>query len=399
MVVRTSSGHGSQGDAPRRNRGGGDARLRSGTQEPCVYFLKRGKCGRGARCRFRHVDLPHKTGVGRNATRQSPNDPPGGKRPRKDAGAPRKCFYCGKEGHIKKDCRKRKTDEANTVVDFACPVDDQKRVSSLFNCLGLESQVTSDHDCALALLHQHSNSRWLVDGGATCHVAGFDPGSALENKRLTSVDIVVGGGRRIPCSWVGDLTIIVHSQDLAKPSRITLREVRVVPGFGSNLISGPRMERAGWTLTQGKGNFTATDGSGHVVFSVPADPRGLYYLNNVVFESASEPARGQRNFPNKVGSEKLSTSHFFDTIGDNRFQEQSLVHCSLSDAANRSGSQGGRSSSHVLFPSCEAERMNEETNSPSVTLLSIPGLWDLFFILLTRTRLVRFQLKSGRMSG
>lgn len=147
------------------------------------------------------------------------------------------------------------------------------------------------------------------------------------------------------------------------------------------------MERAGWTLTQGKGNFTATDGCGHVVFSVPADPRGLYYLNNVVFESASEPARGQRNFPDKVGSEKLSTSHFFDTIGDNRFQEQSLVNCSISDAAHRSGSQGRRSSS------------NEEANSPSVTSDLSPISSRTLGPLLYSARLVRFQLKSGRMSG
>ena len=60
-------------------------------------------------------------------------------------------------------------------------------------------------------------------------------------------------------------------------SRITLRDVRVVPGFGTNLLSAPRMEKAGWYLSQGRGQFIAKDGQGQTVFSVNADLKGLYY--------------------------------------------------------------------------------------------------------------------------
>ena len=47
-----TSTRGSQRDASKRNRGGGDAQPDSGTLEPCVFFLKRGHCNRGSRCRF-----------------------------------------------------------------------------------------------------------------------------------------------------------------------------------------------------------------------------------------------------------------------------------------------------------------------------------------------------------
>ena len=55
MVARPPFKRGSLGDAPMRTRGGGDAHPYPGTQEPCIYFLKRGRCFRGDRCHFRHI--------------------------------------------------------------------------------------------------------------------------------------------------------------------------------------------------------------------------------------------------------------------------------------------------------------------------------------------------------
>ena len=61
MMAKPPLKHGSLGDAPLRTRGGGDAHPRAGTQEPCIYFLKRGRCFRGDRCHFRHVQPPNKS--------------------------------------------------------------------------------------------------------------------------------------------------------------------------------------------------------------------------------------------------------------------------------------------------------------------------------------------------
>ena len=93
---------------------------------------------------------------------------------------------------------------------------------------------------------------------------GFDPGAFLNNRQQAAIEIQVGGGHKIFCSCVGDLSIMVTSPQMSTPARIKLRAVRVVPGFGSNLLSGPRMVQAGWSLTQcdgrgGMGNtFEAT---------------------------------------------------------------------------------------------------------------------------------------------
>ena len=53
---------GSKGDAPKRTGGSGDAHSRPGTPEPCLYFLKHGRCRRGNRCKFHHVVHPANAG-------------------------------------------------------------------------------------------------------------------------------------------------------------------------------------------------------------------------------------------------------------------------------------------------------------------------------------------------
>ena len=114
--------------------------------------------------------------------------------------------------------------------------------------------------------------------------------SLLYNRKQVSIEIEVGGGHRIACTCTGDLTILVGPPMAPSHSRINLRDVRVVPGFGSNLLSGPRMVKAGWSLTQQDGIFTAHDNRRHVVFSIPADFRGLYYLSGSVISRSPPPA-------------------------------------------------------------------------------------------------------------
>ena len=162
-------------------------------------------------------------------------------------------------------------------------------------------------------------SCWLVDGGASCHVAGFDPGDALQNRTRATIETLVGGGRRIRCEHTGDLTIMVKTSNPTTFSRLTLKDVRVVPGFGLNPLSAPLMEKAGWYLSQGGGQFKAMDSKGRVVFTVGADFKGLYFLKNVTIfnpttAGTTAPAcvRGQRKFPSDEKTlQNSSASHLF----------------------------------------------------------------------------------------
>ena len=334
MSARASSRRGSEGDAPARAQGGGDARPRS-AREPCVYFLK-GSCARGTKCRFRHIQTPNRNGDRRIFTFEGSQNRQQGQRPankrrglhqpnrqQRNAQArhrrqPLTCFNCGQPGHLKKDCNRNKGDFANVVVDFALPaveIDHAERKSRSQPIM----QPKCRDDVNMADNQQSDlSSCWLIDGGASCHVVGFDPGSALQNRRSVTIDIIVGGGQRIKCEHVGDLVIVVRTSNPITLSRITLHDVRVVPSFGSNLLSAPRMEKAGWYLTQGGGQFKAKDGKGHVVFTVAADFKGLYYLENVtILKATSSPTYLHRNFPSGVKTSKNSSASQFFAMGVN----------------------------------------------------------------------------------
>ena len=58
----------------------------------------------------------------------------------------------------------------------------------------------------------------------------------------------------------------------------TFRDVRLVPGFGANLVSGPRLEGEGYALHQENGVYTARK-NGDLVFQALKDERGLYFLS------------------------------------------------------------------------------------------------------------------------
>ena len=132
-----------------------------------------------------------------------------------------------------------------------------------------------------------------------------------------NIEILVGGGRRITCKHVGDLVVVLPTSNPKMVSRLTLKAVRIVPGFGSNLLSTPCMERAGWFLTQGGGQFVAKDGQHRTVFVIAADFKGLYYLNNVTILQEKTPVataldvRGHWKFSSQADREISKTSQFF----------------------------------------------------------------------------------------
>ena len=367
MLVKPSLRRGSIGDALLRTRGGGDAHPRAGTQEPCIYFLKRGRCFRGDRCHFRHIQTPNVSNAVPvdNRSRQGKRKDNTGRH--KESQAIKTCFYCGKPGHIKKDCRKRVRDTAKAATDFVCPaVEFPARAGHSIGDVGLQPQVNCGVGDAIYKVDGDPDVKWLVDGGASCHVVGFDPGSFLDNRKHW-------GG--IACTCTGDLTILVRQPQAPSSSRITLQAVRVVPGFGSNLLSGPRMVKAGWSLTQQDGVFTARGSQRHVVFSLPADSKGLYFLSGVVISRS--PAltprrlRGQRNGQLQHGSLlKSGVSHFFRP--DNGKEQVNRLNTEI--ACRLDQSEEFRSTTPLFLPSHTRDFGRESSASFALSSIHSPSI-------------------------
>ena len=90
-------------------------------------------------------------------------------------------------------------DQAKNAVDLVSPAVEVSKVALAGNRvhsfvdLGLKPQVAGRQDVALST-EDYNPQRWMVDGGASCHVIGYDPGPLLTNRKRVSIDILVGGG-------------------------------------------------------------------------------------------------------------------------------------------------------------------------------------------------------------
>ena len=280
-------------------------------------YTRKGYCRYSSKCRFQHIDAPVRpkssSASAPGKTHQPLNKRHGNKDHVKKLGFGGRCHKCGKTGHKRKDCT---GDNASVAVDLVASVHDVSNLHGSredaregdrgwlqhdFDGEAEDEDVAQDvrHvDFAFPVLPKsgHSLCAWMVDGGSTCHVLGavdFDS-KFIFNRRPASISITVGGGGRINCDEVGDLCLRIVSGTSARVC--TFLDVRISPGFGSNLLSGPRMEKAGWSLTQKGGVYTATDARGDFIFSSQADLNGLYFLDDVhpimcPSDGCSSPAR------------------------------------------------------------------------------------------------------------
>jgi transposase InsO family protein len=134
----------------------------------------------------------------------------------------RSCYYCGKKGHLKKDCRKRKADMNK---------EDGGRNSS---AQVVALTATDDNKCAHTLNAGHIYTKdprdeWAADSGATEHVTGF--GELLHN--ATPVEgvhtVTYGNGEKLAAVARGDI--------IFKETNVVLQDVLYVPGNRINLLS------------------------------------------------------------------------------------------------------------------------------------------------------------------
>jgi hypothetical protein len=151
-----------------------------------------------------------------------------------------KCWHCGKIGHLKKDCWKRKeseensTKEANLVVTNSAIIDQVLSVSS-----NLQYQEEWQLD-SYASHHMCSHRIWFIS------YQSVDEG-------------VVFMGNGIPCKIVGVGSVrIVMFDGIVRE----LTDIRYVPDLRSNLISlgvldscGYKYKGQGGALTLSKGNL------------------------------------------------------------------------------------------------------------------------------------------------
>src|SRR5690606_32530672 len=121
-----------------------------------------------------------------------------GKGNQKSMNEQRKCFHCGKAGHINKDCRKKKSEETSAVHNA--------HILGLIGTMGLNHESALDHTATPT-----PPGAWCIDSGASLHLSydkkDFQTLSMYAQKQA----IIVGTGE--PLYAIGYGTVSVFLDD------------------------------------------------------------------------------------------------------------------------------------------------------------------------------------------
>ena len=182
----------------------------------------------------------------------------------------RSCYYCGKTGHIKADCNKRKADlrTAERSNNGEC------YAHHAGNHQGTEREHDKEHLFAAHNCTTNSSDCWYIDSGASHHVTSRrDWFKSLED--ITTRKILMGDNNPHEAVAKGDISI--HTSVCGEQSRGLIRDVLYVPGIKTNLLSVSQLTQQGLLVEFLKMKcYIKKDG---VVIAEGALERNLYKLS------------------------------------------------------------------------------------------------------------------------
>jgi gag-polypeptide of LTR copia-type/Zinc knuckle len=262
----------------RRPHEGVDVRTRERTREPvkgdCWEFQQRGQCAK-TNCKYRHI-------VGKSLSAAMASGEVQSTKPvvNKNDGKKKKdettCWNCGKTGHKKAECRSkpREREEARLVV--------QDWNATIYDKVSISGPMTTTYN----------PSEFLIDSGSTCHVIG-EHMEGLRNIRKAEISIEVGGRNRLECKATCTADI-----SLPNGARLTLKDARLVPGFGRNVISEGLLSISGLTIQRRGRQFEALLPDGRPFIRLPMESgsslvvlRGLCGVDKKAEKSGEEISR------------------------------------------------------------------------------------------------------------
>lgn len=174
------------------------------------------------------------------------------------------CFKCGREGHIKKNCRVKSQGKPRSS-DQRFRRTNPKVEEGDF---GLPAHVSTN-------TWVNRSEQWIVDSGATCHMCNnVDSFESLESLN-EPLKITLGDGRSVKATQRGRVKIVTQLE--GRQETCTLNEVLLVPELAFNLLSVSKASERGVSVSF-LGTTCTIRNKNDVRMGIARESNGLYYL-------------------------------------------------------------------------------------------------------------------------
>ena len=248
--------------------------------EACQVFTRTGKCPRGVHCKFAHIRPPHHSRPVQPRTHHQP--PPRHGQPSNQSSGSR-CTYCNALGHTEAQCNKKKA--GITVRCGNCRIIGHKTADCRKQpkaqdaghpAIEIKDDIQPDEVVFATDTGRQRHSakqrnpvKFLLDSGASVHV--MTDASLLTNLRSCSISISVGGGTH-HCTLLGDFHGVSSTG-----RRICLKDVRICPDFGINVLSEAKLLASGCIVQKDSNNVSITLNGETLAHALPAS-NALFYI-------------------------------------------------------------------------------------------------------------------------
>lgn len=181
----------------------------------------------------------------------------------------KECYYCGKKGHIKAHCFKKKRDDA-----------------------ARSGSSSAQLAVALMAIQGAETSSWVLDSGASQHMTRDL--SQLQNVRTVDpIKITMANGQQVEATQIGDVLFTTKLRDSVQ--QVLLKDVLHVPGALANLLSVSKAVQNGARVQFNKDSCTVTK-HGKVVLESRLGQDGLFHIPIIQqsrFRASTEAVAGQ----------------------------------------------------------------------------------------------------------
>jgi len=145
------------------------------------------------------------------------------------------CYYCDKKGHMKRDCYKRKADEARGKNKPGGGRRDGGHGGGPQAGAALEYTASAGQPgSSKAHGSTSGSSTWVLDSGATNHMAAGDKGFTV-HAAGSGAKVTWANGDKVPIKGHGHVSMDVGKGNTK--ARMALAEAMLVPDLTSNLLS------------------------------------------------------------------------------------------------------------------------------------------------------------------